>query len=117
MLDIRENINKFVSDSPIRKTAFQSVEQFEIQNSGNSKVYATVPLSDRNYPLRLKYRTATDTVRVGRIMEDLDTIAGLTSYEHNRRLETVLKLQIITFVHFLNVSFLFYNIFKDIIHV
>jgi len=46
-----------------------------------------VPLSDESFALRLKYRTASGRVRVGRILEDLDTIAGIASYKHNIQME------------------------------
>ena len=42
-----------------------------------------VPLNDEHFPLRLKYRRYDGGVRMGRCLEDLDTIAGIASYLHN----------------------------------
>ena len=47
--------------------------------------------SNESFPLRLKYRTASGRVRVGRILEDLDTIAGIASYKHNIQMERAKK--------------------------
>ncbi|CBY21648.1 unnamed protein product [Oikopleura dioica] len=49
----------------------------------DSKFSTKVPLSDTSFPLRLKYRTHAGGVRIGRILEDLDTLAGIASYKHN----------------------------------
>ncbi|CAG5105190.1 Oidioi.mRNA.OKI2018_I69.chr1.g1911.t1.cds [Oikopleura dioica] len=48
-----------------------------------SKFTTKVPLSDPSFPLRLKYRTHSGGVRIGRVLEDLDTLAGIASYKHN----------------------------------
>ena len=44
-------------------------------------------LSDSTYPVRLKYRDSANTVRVGRLLEDFDSMAVATSYKHNEQLE------------------------------
>ena len=51
-----------------------------------SKVRAVIPLSDVDYPVRLKYRNYHQHVRVGRILEDFDSVAVATSYKHNESL-------------------------------
>lgn len=89
MVQIRERLTRLVATE--RKTAPTSVSMYDHRSPADSHLSATVPLSDRNYPLRLKYRASSDRVRVGRILEDLDTIAGIASYKHNLQLKTVLK--------------------------
>lgn len=45
-----------------------------------------IHLSDSSYPVRLKYRDSANTVRVGRLLEDFDSMAVATSYKHNEQL-------------------------------
>ena len=58
-------------------------EQFEPISGSDSFYRVSVPLSDEHFPMRLKYRRYDGGVRMGRCLEDLDTIAGLASYLHN----------------------------------
>lgn len=48
-------------------------------------------LSDSSYPVRLKYRDPANTVRVGRLLEDFDSMAVATSYKHNEQLARAKK--------------------------
>jgi len=58
-------------------------EQFSPISGSESFYRVSVPLSDEQFPLRLKYRRYDGGVRMGRCLEDLDTIAGIASYLHN----------------------------------
>ena len=49
-------------------------------------------LSDSSYPVRLKYRDSANTVRVGRLLEDFDSMAVATSYKHNEQLERARRI-------------------------
>ena len=52
-----------------------------------SEVAALIPLSNVDYPVRLKYRNYHSHVRIGRLLEDFDSVAVATSYKHNQQLE------------------------------
>jgi len=85
MLELRSSL-------PITDVADEANSaQFEPISPALSKVKARIPLSDHNYPVRLKYRNYHGHVRVGRILEDFDTLAVATSYQHNELLEWGVK--------------------------
>ena len=58
----------------------------------SSVVRARIPLSDRTFISRLKYRTSKNHVRVGRVLEDFDSVAVAASYKHNNQLITVFRI-------------------------
>ena len=85
MLDLRDRLTIQVSAD--RQVAPKNVEKYEKISPLMSTFQVSVPLSDESFAVRLKYRTATGHVRVGRCLEDLDTIAGVAAYKHNTQLE------------------------------
>ena len=85
MADVRDNLT--IQATRIIRPAPKRVDSFQIISPSESEMKVVVPLSDESFPLRLKYRTASGRVRVGRILEDLDTIAGIASYKHNIQME------------------------------
>ena len=58
--------------------------------------------SDPEYPVRLKYRNYHHHVRIGRLLEDFDSVAVATSYKHNESLfgRPKLNMQRIPFSRF-----------------
>ena len=102
MMDLRSTL-------PIthhRDQAKTDISQMKKITPADSKVIACIPLrmgfiirsrwviaifktrlSDSTYPVRLKYRDSANTVRVGRLLEDFDSMAVATSYKHNEQLE------------------------------
>merc|ERR1712168_1167098 len=76
---LRDRLVKQVSPQ-IRPHA--PIRSFPPISPASSYFRVTVPLSDEHFPMRLKYRRADDGVRMGRCLEDLDTIAGIASYLH-----------------------------------
>jgi len=82
-----------------RDKAKLDITEMEKIKPADSKVVARVPLSDSTYPVRLKYRDSANTVRVGRLLEDFDSMAVATSYKHNEQLKNEngrIPLQIVT---------------------
>ena len=91
MLELRSSL-------PITDVADRAnLTKFEPISPALSKVKARIPLSDTDYPVRLKYRNYHGHVRVGRILEDFDTVAVATSYQHNELLESGLTFSLLFF--------------------
>jgi hypothetical protein len=63
-----------------------NVEGLALVRPEDSIVRTRIPLSDRSFPERLKYRNFDDGVRPGRILEDFDSVAVAASYKHNKQL-------------------------------
>ena len=80
--------------SPVVTAARTELSLSETVAPSFSKLTVSVPLSEHDYPMRLKYRTVAERVRVGRVLEDLDTMAGIVSYRHNTHLTQCFKLKI-----------------------
>ena len=84
MLDLRDRLTAQITAE--RHVAPTSVKKLKKISPQQSAIAISVPLSDEHFAVRLKYRTATGHVRVGRCLEDLDTIAGVAAYKHNTQL-------------------------------
>jgi len=91
--EVRDNLT--IQATRIIRPAPKQIDSFQIISPSESEMKVIVPLSNESFPLRLKYRTASGRVRVGRILEDLDTIAGIASYKHNIQI----KMKMVVF-HF-----------------
>jgi hypothetical protein len=87
--EVRDNLT--IQATRIIRPAPKQIDSFQIISPSESEMKVIVPLSNESFPLRLKYRTASGRVRVGRILEDLDTIAGIASYKHNIQMERAKK--------------------------
>ncbi|XP_071955370.1 acyl-coenzyme A thioesterase 9, mitochondrial-like [Antedon mediterranea] len=56
----------------------------DVKRMKDSYQESCIPLAS-NSPLREKYVNFSNTIRIGRILEDLDTFAVWISYQHNKR--------------------------------
>ncbi|XP_033099191.1 acyl-coenzyme A thioesterase 9, mitochondrial-like isoform X2 [Anneissia japonica] len=56
----------------------------EVKSMKDSYQEACIPLASKSF-LREKYVNFSNTIRIGRILEDLDTFAVWISYQHNKR--------------------------------
>lgn len=69
-----------------------SIDGLDTIRPSETLVRARIPLSDRSFGQRMKYRLFDETIRTGRILEDFDSIAVAASYKHNEQLKTVTNL-------------------------
>ena len=84
-----QNLRASLPISNALHEAAASIDGLERVRPSDTLVRARIPLSDRSFFQRLKYRLSDDTVRTGRILEDFDSMAVAASYKHNEQLITV----------------------------
>jgi len=64
----------------------RSIDGLHAVQPSENILRARIPLSDRSFVQRLKYRQFDETIRTGRILEDFDYMAAAAAYKHNQQL-------------------------------